>query len=256
MADRMPLVHFPARTPFRIWANWPAQAVIPRSLLPDSRPPKTATARVCHEHLFAYAGPCCYGPESPKGDSALYFSPGVEAGADGHATPFDSGALLEAPARLMPFGKRSASRRLAFLALQSVRLEGWRTAFAAWLQVCYAAPVRYLDTSGSHYRDGLPDRTLPPELRDHNGIDGMRMYERVADRRAWTWEVRSKRPFPFVAASMLHVPFDALQGAVELQARLRLFGSRIDVHTLPPGVSGSAQSLYRHSGSLLEELTQ
>lgn len=255
LAHRMPLVHFPASTPIRLWIDWPAQAVLPPSLLSGKKAPRSVSARVRFDHAFTYAGPCCFGPDRSSGDAALYFPPGSETGTTGNVGPFDSGALLENPPRLMPMGQAPARARLAFFNRNTIATSDWRETFAVRLRVCYDRPMRYLDTTGDRHRDALPDRTVPANLLSHNGVEGLALYgSEAADRRAWTWEVRIRGPLPFKSASVLHIPFDSLEAAATLSDRVQLTGGRLAVRTLPPGTPGSGRTLYQHSGEILRSL--
>ncbi len=190
MGKRMPFVHYPASAEAGAVAGWgnlrsPATRGV---TAPSSR-----AASVRHEHVFAYAGPCCYAGPTSLGTLALYFSPDRAAKDDGKACPFDTGALLEKPI-LLPWAKTlSPDAALAFIEGLSVRVARMPSALGDWLAYCYRRPERYLDTMGNLYDDGFPDRTRPAAIREQNGP----CRSGGADRRAWTWEARFEGPLEF-----------------------------------------------------------
>ena len=257
MSRGMPLVHFPAGTALSTWSTWGA-------LRPPAALGRTAAAGVFgalrNDHVFAYAGPCCFPRSGHIGDSVLYLRAGADDGARGKASPFDTGALEPPAPRLQPVAAEQEPERWRFVAENSVELASWRPRFAAWLGHCYDSPDRYLDTGADRYADGCPDRTIPAELREHNGPRGRERYSEgsCADRRAWTWEVRLRDPLPFTAAAVLHCTYEAIEVATRMRASLREQGVALDIVPLgrrpldaPDPIS--ADAFYRESGPLIRE---
>lgn len=241
IAQRIPLCHFPASRTLAEWISW-------GQLVPNAhrspRPPEPHNPFVAFrdDHVFFYAGPCCFARPDAAGDAAAYFRPPPQVEAQVGATPFDSGALEPPDARLQPWAARPVAERWDFLMSQRVTA-GWRARMQAWLQACYDIPHRYLESSADPYSAGLPDRTEPPELRTHNGKLG------AADRRAWTWEVQCPEPVAFDAIEVLHVPADRVQDALRLrgQRTFQVVGAAVDSAV-------GAAVLYEASGELLAEL--
>jgi hypothetical protein len=96
LAERMPLVHYPASLAFDDWADeahrWPAlRSDEARTNTPS--PPDDPFKRLRRRHAFAYAGPSCYFREDAIGTLLLYFKPGAPDGKTGGVTRFDSGSL-------------------------------------------------------------------------------------------------------------------------------------------------------------------
>jgi hypothetical protein len=257
MAAKMPLVHFPASTSIAIWNTW---AALRSGRDRGEKPPSGRFGRLRWQHVYTYAGPCCFGRPDAVGDAAMYFAPSCEEGRTGSASPFDSGALEPPDARLRPWADAPVDTRWRFFSRHCLPLASWRAVFRDWLLSCYERPERYLATSSDRYADGLPDYTVPEELRTHNGPQGQRRYGpgiAVADRRAWTWEVRFVGPVPLDHVMVLQVPLRSREMAVRLQKRLyRESGSSFKIRMLPPHVLPSPQALYKDSGPLLIELTQ
>ncbi|MDI1430892.1 hypothetical protein [Polyangium sorediatum] len=215
--------------------------------------------RLRGNHVFAYAGPSCFYSKQCIGDALLYFDPAAENGRTGSTTPFDSGSLEDPSPKLMPWAQQSIEARWTFLEQQMIPLAGWREHFATWLSRAYDAPDRYLETASDRCAAGEPDRLDPPELLEHNGSRGREKYgpNECGDRRAWTWEVRIAWRLPFEHVRALHVPFDALQQALEVAEKLRWStGETPTIETLAPEVAAHSQTLYEDSGRVLRELVK
>ena len=251
MARSMPLVHYPARQPLREWAEWPELA---SKKVRNLAEPADPFERLEWQHVYAYAGPCCYlDPDHPLGDAAAYFRPDVEEGQRGQATPFDSGSLVGAKPRLQPWAAHSVDDRWVVLGRYSIPIEGWRHQFERWLQCSYDDPDRYLDTRGDRQRDGFPDRTTPAEIHAHNGPNAGG--GESADRRGWTWELRVEDRLPFERIAVLHIPFSQLEAAEDLRAKHK-WADRpgLTFETLPRHEAAGPDALYRHSGPLIRGL--
>ncbi len=252
LAERMPFVHFPARARLEEWSTWGA-------LRPSGQLGKTADAgpfgQLRNEHVFAYAGPCCFAEPEDIGDVAAYLDPTLDQRVEGSASPFDSGALEGDGARLQDWAQKSESVRWQFLQDNSVSLSGWRSKFKEWLLHCYKDPNRYLDTAEDRYSAGLPERTRPPRILVHNGPRGTERYgsARCADRRAWTWEARFSKEIPFQEIRVLHLPLHRLQAAAEASRDERFgTGGAPTLIALPPGADSSPDMLYIHSRDAIE----
>lgn len=249
----MPLVHFPVGVRFQVWSGWSGlQSRAFRGLTLE----EGDFGRLRGEHVFSYAGPSCFHKDGCIGDSLAYFHPSAEQGRTGSATPFDSGAL-EDPPKLRPWIGRSLEERWAFLRDYVVALEGYRERFARWLVESYDDPDRYLDTDPDRYAAGQPDRLQPPDLLEHNGTRGREKYGvgGCGDRRTWTWEVRFAGVLPFERVQALHVPFDALEGAIEVAERMKWStGETPAIETLAPEVTAGPDALYVDSGRVLRKL--
>ncbi|WP_437962448.1 hypothetical protein WME76_45185 (plasmid) [Sorangium sp. So ce119] len=256
LAWRMPLVHYPASVGFDTWTGWDGlKSRVALGMAHD--PGKFGELR--GKHVFVYGGPCCYYRNGCVGDAVIYFDPGAEAGKDGSATPFDSGSLEDSPPKLQPFRSQGADAGVCwrFFEQHEVPLDTWRARFERWLAHAYDDPDRYLDTQPDRYAAGQPDRLKPAALLKHNGTRGRARYGpgECGDRRTWTWEVRIAAELSFEKIALLHVPFDALQRALDAADRLRFRGGTTPaVETLPRGEPGSYRSLYEHSGEVLRRL--
>ena len=245
-ASKMPLVNYPAFYPVDEWLQWPALRS-KRDL--GQPPPRTKLERLHWEHVFAYAGPCCYMHRDAHGDAAMYFLPAIEGGRSGAACPFDTGSVEKG--RLRPVVP--PRRRMGFVERHSVDLSAWRQTFSRWLTHCYSFPDRYFETTGDRYRDGAPERTIPDALCQENGEPGRRLHgkDACADRRAWTWEVRVVESIPFAEGRLLHVPFQKLRRAHDFKKR---YGLRCEIRTLPRHDPAGPDSLYRHSGIVIRDM--
>lgn len=214
LATRMPLSHFPAQSTFFEWSSWPAQAVVPRCLLVGATPePSDPHDALRWRHAFLFGGPACFTVSGAVGDAVLYFHPKVDAQLRGDACPFDTGSCRPAPKGcLQPFAALDDDGCLAQIQASSVPVAEWRAAMREWLDHCYQDPERYLETQGDRWSAGEPDRTQPPELGDQNGARGRKEKLRCADRRAWTWEVRTTQPVGFEHLSAAHVASHLVDG--------------------------------------------
>jgi hypothetical protein len=249
----MPFVHFPAYRRFAEWSSWGALRSPSQR---DKEVPDNLFARLKSEHVFAYAGPCCFAEADDVGDIAAYFDPEVDQRIKGEASPFDSGALEGDNARLQDWAQKDEAERWKFLLRQTVPLDGWRARFEAWLLRCYDSPERYLETGENRYEAGVPDRTNPAALLVHNGPKGVDRYGvgHCADRRAWTWEARFAGELSFEAVRVLHLPPNRLQAAAEA-VREQRFGAGVvpKLVALPPRADSSPDALYLHSRDAIEE---
>lgn len=256
LAQRMPLVHFPASAQFSEWSSkWDGlQSKATRGLPVAS----DHFGALCDNHVFFFAGPCCYHKDGCIGDAALYFAPGIERGRVGGATPFDSGSL-EPPAQLQPFGRENASadQTWKFFTRHQRPLHVWRDHFSEWLAFSYDDPRRYIESVADRYAAGEPDRTNPAKLLQHNGTRGVGKHGRgkCGDRRAWTWEIRVEGSVAFERLAVLHVPFDAFEDvntfADDVETRT---GARPRLCYLSPGIDASVVTLYEGSSDILREL--
>lgn len=205
--------------------------------------------------MFLYAGPACSASSGIHyGDSVLYFSPLVDEELAGHACPFDTGSCRPASdgGFLQPFAGEGAAACLAQIDDSSVPIAGWRDRMRGWLVACYEDPERYLETGVDRYINGEPDRTVPPEILENNGERGRARHGKCADRRAWTWELRTTKAVGLRHLSVIHLPGylideEALR-RVERMGSMdrppRLIAVRSDHET-------GAESLYRDSGRIL-----
>jgi hypothetical protein len=255
----MPLTHFPAKRPLSACTSG---MVLDSGRTRGEPEPADTFDAIVWRHCFVYAGPSCFAlrPEA-LGDTAFYFAPGAEDGDQGLACPFDTGACKPG-GRLRPFAARSAKECHELINRSSCALGDWRTSFAKWLGHCYDTQhVRYLATSDDPYADGLPDRTAPPKLLKHNGVNGRkRAPDRLcADRRAWTWELRLTGSLPLQRASALHVLPRLVKKAEEFADEVEeLTGSRPAVHELDvdesAGPTHMPRLLYVQSEKILKSL--
>jgi hypothetical protein len=260
MAERMPLVHFPAKL-FEEWSNW--GALKSRTELGKS----SGTGRfdrLLDDHVFTYAGPCCYTHEGCIGDAVFYFGPAVEIGREGSASPFDSGALQHSPdcaAQLQYFRRRNASEdvRWRFFEKHRVALKSWRKEFADWLASCYNDPLRYIEAIPDRYAAGEPDRINPDYLLKENGTRGRDRHgeEECGDRRTWTWEIRFNSKLEFQHIETLHVPSDSFERVTDFLRDLEQdTGARPTLRYLPKETAVTIDTFYRESGPLLAEMIQ
>jgi hypothetical protein len=253
MATRMPLTHFPGDRPIHEWAEWGAL------VSPESRhraEPEDTFDALEWGHVFLYAGPCCYAADR-GGDSAMYFAPGSERGWSGAAAPFDTGACKPESrgGRLQPFARsEDDSACSALIDTHSVELDdGWRDMFADWLDRCHAGtPDKYLETKDP-WTDGEPTRTEPEELLANNGRRGREVHEPCADRRAWTWEVRTESAVPFSSLACVQVLPNRYRDALDARRRL---GVRADfrIEQLRDGAPAGVGAFYRQSDEVLRSL--
>ncbi len=255
----MPLVHFPVTARFEEWTTTWGQ----RLCRPADRKPgrKDRFGALCDNHVFFYAGPCCYYRPGSIGNAAMYFAPGLELGRTGSGTPFDSGALEPEP-RLQPFRRNGANvdQLWKFFLKHEAPLDRWRDTFATWLVDCYNEPLRYIETSADRHAAGQPDRMTPKYLLDNNGTRGAQRHgrEECGDRRTWTWEIRVQQPVSMDDIKLLHVEFHSFANAHafadDIEART---GIRPPVRTLPiDNHQASCDALYEGSHDILRELTQ
>jgi hypothetical protein len=256
IAEKMPLVHYPANARMTAWSGWQGlQSKVQRgqSVATDR------FGRLRDSHVFVYAGPCCYYHPDCIGDAVIYFSAGAEGDRSGSATPFDSGALEDSPAKLQPFRSKNSTeaQRWRFFTKHEVPLEGWRDEFADWLAFAYDQPDHYMESAPDRYAAGEPDRTRPKYLLENNGTRGRAKFGpgNCGDRRAWTWEVRIEGSLSFEDVAVLHVPFDAFEHANgvadEIEQRA---GTRPALKFLAPDVPASIEEFYKESGSILRDL--
>jgi hypothetical protein len=249
LAENMPLVHFPSSTRLQDWSLWPAFSS------PRSRGQGEETLDRFEDlrlaHFFVYAGPCCFAQPDHIGDAALYFRAGCEQTNEGAACPFDSGSLQDPKPRLQPWASRDVDSRWQFLQEMSVPLGRWRNAFGQWLTACYADPLKYLDTSLDRYGDGLPDSTIPPELRANNGTSGQLLHGRCSDRRAWTWELRLALPLARREASVLLFAAHLYEEANKYRLALRAEESVV-LHLRAVREGASPDEFYVESGPLVK----
>jgi hypothetical protein len=256
IAARIPLSHFPSRATFHGDDGWPAWG----SLVPP-RERGTAEPADPHDllrwnHVFLFAGPACYALGSGHlGDSVLYFAAGAEQNLDGHACPFDTGSCRPEPVgRLRPYCTRAAHDCLAFITERSTPIAGWREEMRRWLDACYDDPSEYLMSGKDRYASGAPLRSEPSDLLEHNGRRGHATYGGgCADRRAWTWEIRSLDAVGFNNLRAIHMANHLVDEAafVRLDAIAAEHGVRPAVITIDPGRPVSAKALYRDSERVL-----
>jgi hypothetical protein len=142
----------------------------------------------------------------------------------------------------------------------SVPLDEWRSHFEDWLSFCYKDPDRYLETLRDRYASGLPDRTRPAAIRQHNGPSGRAKPAAppCADRRAWTWEVRFAERLAFERVKVLHVPPYAYREALDAALTMAWDGGFVpDVKTweaVNHAAVGGPNALYVESGPIIKEL--
>jgi hypothetical protein len=256
LAQRMPLVHFPAGTQIRVWSREWSDLSSRAARGEPVEPGHFGALR--GNHVFTYAGPSCYYRRDCVGDALVYFDPTACDERSGGASPFDSGSLEDPEPRLQPWAARSVAERWAFLSEKTVPLGGFRERFAEWLAYVYLEdPDRYLDTTPDRHTAGEPDRLSPQELLQHNGRLGRERYGAGAcgDRRTWTWEVRIAWALPFEKVRLLHVPFDQLELASRLADSMQWSTGFIpDVETLPPELPADFDTLYQDSGRVLRRI--
>jgi hypothetical protein len=254
LASRLPFVHFPASTTFTTWSEWVAfksPAELGRAV-----PDQDSFEGLRASHVFAYAGPCCFAEPTDLGDAAAYLEPTIDQCLQGETSPFDSGALEGDEARFQDWAGKPESARWKFLRQHTLLLAGWRAELESWLLHCYEDPDRYLDAQEDRYAAGLPDRTRPRMIREHNGTPGRARYgDRCGDRRLWTWEARFAEAVPFSQARVLHIPVDRLQAVEEAKRRGKFGGvasAEVQAVTLPPDVAASPDALYLYSRDAIE----
>ena len=261
LAQRVPLVHFPARLPMQAtralgpgWAD--AWDELTSNSVRGVPAASDSFSQLRAQHVFTYAGPCCYsGGPVPVGNAVLYLYPHVETARKGEVSPFDSGAL-EDPARLQPWATRTLAERWNFLRLHTSELGDWRTRFQSWLLGCYEDPWRYLESTPEPWNAGLPDRMDPPDLLTHNGPAGRLIHgDSCGDRRAWTWEVRFRERITWRHhLQLLHVGNAANERANDLADDIeRETGVRPEVRSLPHDTLPDFYSLLERSGQILRE---
>lgn len=254
IAERMPFVHFPASKRLEEWKDW--GAFKSRTHLGAQLAGTDPFDDLRASNVFAYAGPCCFAATGHHGDAAAYLHADADRRIDGEASPFDSGALEGDDARLQPWAQQAKAVRWKFLQQHVHPFSSWRQKFERWLLHCYTDPGRYLESSADKYAAGVPDKTRPPELLEHNGDNGRKLYgeKYCADRRAWTWEARFKDPVPFEEIRLLHVPKRRLRVASMVQrAQLLDTGRAPEIRTLP-AIEAPPLALYLRSQEVLEEL--
>jgi hypothetical protein len=221
MAPRMPLTHFPASYVLDAWRTW--GELRPAATLSGATEPIDAFKRIEDEHVFLYAGPACFAlKRDASGDSVLYFGRGLDAELSGHAAPFDTGSCKPG-GRLQPYAGCDAAECHRVIDAHSVPTDEWRACMGAWLAHCYdeGKCARYLETSAiDEYFDGEPVRTTPPEILENNGSLGRDRHPECADRRAWTWEVRTRKPVSFRWIAAIHVMPASFQTALEVSEEL------------------------------------
>jgi hypothetical protein len=265
LAQRMPLVNFPASTPFADWLRWgrlKSRAALDGKLDAGAEP--TSFPELRERHVFVYAGPSCFFKRHGLGDAAMYFRAGSEQGSVGSATPFDTGSLEDPDARLQPWASLPTGDRWSFLCSQFVPLTEFRMHFEGWLARSYDDPERYLESAADREVAGRPDRLDLPEILEHNGQSGRSRYHgasplaRWADRRAWTWEVQVRGELKWDAVMVLHVPPDLeviAQDAADMWAST-YGGVTPVVKTIPSNLPPGPESVYLDSGRVLRELTR
>lgn len=253
----MPLVHFPATANFQEWSSKWSHELRPanRKLGRTDR-----FGALCDNHVFFYAGPCCYYVEGGIGNAAMYFAPGLEHGRTGDVTPFDSGALEPRP-RLQPFRRNAASedKLWSFFRKHCVPLDGWREVFTEWLIHCYDEPNRYIDSTRDRYTAGEPNRTRPQYLLQHNGTRGVAKYgpDECGDRRTWTWEIRVEQNVSMDEVAVLQVGFAAFEDAKAFADDIASRTTRRPhVHVLPPELEASHDTLYADSHNILQAMVR
>jgi len=248
LAERMPLVHFPARIPYESWRHLDSLSPRRKGSPVADRPTAPATEFV-DSYIFLYAGPCCFEPRGNIGDTAIYFRREV-VNSGAAVTPFDSGSVFgRYRMRLQPWATRSLSdeERLALVTQNSGSLADFPQVFREWLRMHYGAtPSRYLDCDADRFAAGEPHSTAPQEILEHNGTRGRARYgpNKCADRRAWTWEVRVPTPLPLQHAALLHMP--RREVAAALSTRPVEQTSPI-LFALPNTEPSDADALYVHS---------
>lgn len=254
IAAAIPLAHFPAGTQLRDWSTW--TKLQSRASREAGAPGACMFTELRREHVFFYVGPSCFfTPSHCIGDAAMYLSQSVAANEQGSASPFDSGSLEPPSPHLQPWAERSYEERWEFLKRSVVQLDEWRERFRGWLCACYDSPERYLETGSDRYAAGLPDRSEPAEIREHNGAEGRKRHARCGDRRAWTWELRLRGPVDWRAhLAVLHVAPDEQERADDLIESLRARGSSARVVLLPDTSTPTFEALYLNSGPLLQEM--
>lgn len=253
----MPLTHFPARYVLDAWRPW--GELRPAATLPGATARSGAFERIEDEHVFLYAGPACFAlKKGAIGDSVLYFARGLDAELSGHAAPFDTGSCKPA-GLLQPYASCDDAECHRVIDAHSVPTHDWRARMRAWLAHCYEGDcARYLETSAiDEYADGTPVRTDPAEILENNGSAGRDRHAKCADRRAWTWEVRTREPVSFRWIAALHVMPASFQTALEVSGELAR-----EHEIAPPEVFGvlsesevtSPRALYEDSERILSLL--
>lgn len=250
LGDRMPLSHFPASARFADWQRWTSLTSAQTRGSVAAEPTRHGGFKQIEDtHVFFFAGPCAYTRKSALGDTALWMHPNVERGAAGGASPFDTGALETG--RLRPWHTADIDTRWVVHTNRAHSLDGWRRAFAAWLDASYVDPQSYLDTARGRRASGDPDKGHDPDgvfasngPRDPSG----------ADRRAWTWEVRLAD-----SVALNHTEALLLPRRLAEDARLwkKATGSRTKLFFLERESAVGADDVFRESErvcrTLLEE---
>jgi hypothetical protein len=264
LAQRMPLVHYPASDAFEDWADGPKRwSALQSNAARNALYAKTPFGALRGEHVFVYAGPSCYFRRDSTGNALLYFEPSADVGHTGGASPFDSGSLepgstADPRPKLQPWRAVGAGPDECWTIFERYRreLDGWRDDFARWLVNSYDDPDRYLETIPDRYAAGQPERLDPSEILEHNGTKGYARYEGdCADRRAWTWEVRIARELSWQAVRAVHVPFSLLRIARAWAREVEsVHGNRPGVKALPRNELADFDTLYTASGSTLREM--
>lgn len=260
IAERIPLSHFPAKTRFLDWSTWPTPAVLPRCLSDVAgAAPADAHDQLRWAHAFLFAGPACFAANGrPAGDGVMYFGASVDGLLRGHACPFDTGSCKPSGdgGFLQPYASDDAVACMAHIQASSVSTANWREDFRAWLEHCYDQPVRYLQSDGDRWTDGEPDRTRPPVIRERNGQRGL-AHGKCADRRAWTWEVRTTQRVGFEHVAAIHlwthlVDDELLDRKAELEERV---STSIRLMPVDPALhEDGPTALYKDSGRVLRLL--
>lgn len=262
LATGMPLSHFPARAVLDggpgadSWPEW--EALEPKAQRHRGEVSEDAFDRLREEHVFLYLGPACFALDHTAfGDSVMYFDRALDDELDGEASPFDTGCCrpLKTGGFLQPYASDGPAACQRLIDDQSVPTAGYRAAFQEWLEHCYDDEVRYLETSEDPQRDGTPDRTRPTDILDNNGAAGRVKHRKCADRRAWTWEVRTKEPVLMRRVRAIHVMPASLQTALRRKHELAVrFAVEAPEVLQAPSEPTSPRVLYEDSERVLRHL--
>jgi hypothetical protein len=263
LAQRMPLVNFPAQRPFTEWLPWRrlrSKAAIESAADAGAEP--TSLPELRARHVFVYAGPSCFFHHGALGDAAMYFRAGSEQGSLGSAAPFDTGSLEDPHPHLQPWASQPIGDRWGFVTSQLGPLDGFPARFERWLGSSYDEPDRYLECSADREIAGEPNRLDPPDLLAHNGQHGRKRYAqasppvRWADRRAWTWEVQIRGEIAWESVAALHVPPDLIEQALDAADTWASTygGTAPEVKRLPDDLPGRYEGIYLDSGRVLRDL--